>query len=60
MDIQELPIFVEENLIETYVLTHPRHFNIIRHVIYCMYVYLQVSVVFATIVMVLYKNIDKV
>ena len=46
--------------IDTYELTHPRHTDKIHHAVYYIYVYLQVSVVFATIVMVLYNNIDKI
>jgi len=49
-------------LIDTYVLTHPRTTDKIRHVVYYIYeyVHLQFSGVFATIVMVLYMNIDKI
>ena len=48
--------FSKLNLIDTHVLTH----LIIRCPVYYVYVHLQDSVVFATIVMVLYKNIDKI
>jgi len=31
----------------------------IRHIVYCIYVHLQISIAFATIVIVFYKNIGE-